>query len=183
MTKQNAISGVVGSIVATDDVAEVVENTAETNGTEKDKLVGKLFSTYEEAAENRPPSAKAEAWRVFEVTRPNGGETVYLWGFTGINAVNHVARADGYNAVAANSKRGGPRTVNVGAVVTNAFNMSEEDLRKHKVPDAMIAAILATRQGSTNAEAHVAAADSKRDNPGESESKPASKGGGRNRKS
>src|SRR5262249_39277862 len=57
-----------------------------------------FYSTREEAEPNRPASAKSDSWKVFEVTRPDG-TSVFLWAFTGINAVNAVARADGYAAV------------------------------------------------------------------------------------
>lgn len=80
-------------------------NSVETNGTTQGAAQEqpKFYATREECEPNRPESAKSDAWKVFGVTKPNG-EVVYLWAFTGIQAVNDVARADGYTASAA-SKR------------------------------------------------------------------------------
>lgn len=71
-----------------------------TNAQEQQVEQVKFYATREECEPNRPESAKSDAWKVYAVTRPNG-ETVYLWAFTGIQAVNDVARLDGYTASAA----------------------------------------------------------------------------------
>lgn len=87
-------------------MSEQNTNSVETNGIESNgraKKVVQLFASYEEAEPCRPESAKAEAWKVFRVTRPNG-EEVYVWAFTGIQAINDVGRIDGYSAEAATRK-------------------------------------------------------------------------------
>lgn len=86
---------------------------------------GYLFDSYEEAAKYRPVTAKKESWKVFRVKRPDGTE-VYVWGFTGIVAVDIVARADGYDAGAATRA---PRTVSQEAV-NNALHGRVAEMAK-----------------------------------------------------
>ncbi len=89
------------------------ENTAvavaEQNGEAKRTPVEiKLYSTLEEANSNRPAGAEKDTWKVFKVTRPSDGGTVYLWSVGYNAALYHVAKEDGYE-VTSGEGRGGPR--------------------------------------------------------------------------
>lgn len=108
-------------------MSEQNTSSVESNGTVESNDAAKIYTTHEEAQANRPASAKADAWKVFCVTKPNG-EQVYVWGFTGINAVNTVARADGYQVEAATRKSRGPAVITKEVVAAKLAAFSDEDL-------------------------------------------------------
>lgn len=162
MTKQNAVSGVVGAIQGSDDVPETVE----TNGSKKrgKKYDGqRVWDTLELCKANPVPDMDPEKCDVFEVTRPDGS-VVYVWAFHAQAADHYVARLDGYTSTKAEGKRGGGRSAKetVGAGINT---WSEQQLRDAGISDVLINAILAARQnGSSNAAGHVKASDDQRDN-------------------
>lgn len=128
------------NLTATTEAAEVVSNG--------ESEVNTIFTTREEAEQHRPSSAKAEAWKVFEVTRPNGNDPLYVWAFNGMSAIYQIARTEGYSASAATRKA----RVNIVSML-NAY--TPEQMRLLGMTDVMIHAIMAARNGSTTAAAHV----------------------------
>lgn len=135
------------NLTASVDATEVV--STESNGE-----IQRVFDTLEECKANRPEEMKSEKCKVFEVTRPNG-TVAFAWGFTGQAAMYYVAHSDEYKVRAAESKRGGPRKPTVEDTKKVFMEFGEEEMRKMGLPDNMITAILAARQGSTNAADHL----------------------------
>lgn len=119
------------------------ETVEEKNGRERDPLSGKVYTTYEECEKHKPQSAKADAWKVFDVTKPDG-TVVYTWGFTGINAVNNVARVDGYEASAHGGRTRKP--VDKTAVIKDAYAHFTEAQLREVFSTPVVEAILAERK-------------------------------------
>ncbi len=124
----------------------------ETNGDETtrnaDGLSGKVYDNYEECEKNRPASAKKDSWKVFDVTRPDG-TVAYSWGFTGINACNNVARADGYDVAAHGGRTRKP--VDKGAVALDAYqHFTEDQMKNAGFPKPLIEAILESRKAAAD---------------------------------
>lgn len=197
MTKQNAISGVAGAIIATDDTQEVVQ-TEETT-TRGEKL--KVFTDLEEAKNSKPnrpgKNGGDNKLKLFSVDRPESyhftkwaeekypeileefreakvdAPPAHTWSQTNLTARSQVADEDGYDAYIAESKRGGGGRKSEAAVANDMFNnASEEKLREWGISELHISMILAARNGSANAAAHLKAADDKRDQKPASEPTP-----------
>lgn len=107
---------------------------SEKNGHEKKEKVQRVFTSLEEARDNKPTDdpKRAENWKLFTVTLPNfqdAGTTTYF-GWSGGGGVfqNNACHFHGIRVRLVDSNRGGNRTVN--DLRSDFAALSEEDREK-----------------------------------------------------